>query len=188
MGEHMTPTRLAEIRERHAAAVREYGEDTVSAAKARVLLFGEEIVALLDAVEAQQAEIRRLVTIIKDSFCRLPLTPNRALGWDGQNLVPHVEAVAAEYGPLRPLAEELARARAKHFSQTRMLAALMEEVGETAQAYLEGQPEHARQEALQVACVAMRIFLDGDWDFEPPKAMDGMDGMDEREKHRKARR
>lgn len=76
---------------------------------------------------------------------------------------------AVEYGSLRELADEMKRARAKFPEQHRLLAALMEEVGETAQAYLEGKPEHAREEALQVACVAMRIYEHGDWDYEPPK-------------------
>jgi len=68
----------------------------------------------------------------------------------------------------QPLADEIARAIAKHgTNQHHMLAALMEEVGEVAQAYLEGRRQDARGEALQVACVAWRIYTFGDWTFEP---------------------
>lgn len=46
-----------------------------------------------------------------------------------------------------------------------MLAALMEEVGELAQALLEGDADNFRTEALQVACVAIRLITEGDADF-----------------------
>lgn len=63
---------------------------------------------------------------------------------------------------LKPLAAELLRARRKFPSNQYMFAALAEEIGEMAEAWLqEGDTPHARQEALQVACVAMRIFTEG---------------------------
>jgi NTP pyrophosphatase (non-canonical NTP hydrolase) len=44
-----------------------------------------------------------------------------------------------------------------------LLTALMEEVGELARAYLQGQGENrVRAEALQVACVALRIYEESD--------------------------
>jgi len=72
---------------------------------------------------------------------------------------------------LRPLAErtneaiyelqcELQRARKKFPDNQLMLAALMEEVGELANAIIEGKDWQA--EALQVACVAIRIVTEGD--------------------------
>lgn len=68
-----------------------------------------------------------------------------------------------------PLADEITDAIDKHgTNQRHMLAALMEEVGEVAQAYLEGDHKHARHEALQVACVAWRIYTGGDDAFEKP--------------------
>lgn len=62
---------------------------------------------------------------------------------------------------LRPLAEEMVRARTK-FPGPRVLgSALAEEVGEMADAWLRMDPTHCRKEALQVACVAMRIHQEG---------------------------
>jgi hypothetical protein len=67
------------------------------------------------------------------------------------------------------LAEEVGRARAKFPQNRHMLAALVEEVGELAKALLEGELNEAiRAEALQVACVAIRIAEEGDADY--PKA------------------
>lgn len=62
----------------------------------------------------------------------------------------------------QPLADELTRARIKFPSNQYMFAALAEEIGEMAEAWLkEGDTPHARKEALQVACVAMRIYTEG---------------------------
>ena len=65
------------------------------------------------------------------------------------------------------LAEEVARARAKFPGNRFMLAALTEEVGELARALLQRQgADRVRAEALQVACVAIRIFEEGDSSFD----------------------
>jgi NTP pyrophosphatase (non-canonical NTP hydrolase) len=66
----------------------------------------------------------------------------------------------------RDLDEEIQRARAKFPRADHLIAALAEEVGECAQAYLQGRASDARAEALQVACVAMRIVEEGDAEFE----------------------
>jgi NTP pyrophosphatase (non-canonical NTP hydrolase) len=64
------------------------------------------------------------------------------------------------------LARELLRARGKFPTNRFLLAALMEEVGELAQALLQRQPrERIEREALQVAVVAMRIYEEGDATF-----------------------
>ena len=69
---------------------------------------------------------------------------------------------------LRPLAEEMAHARTKFPSNDYLFEALGEEIGEMAAAFeSEGDTKHARKEALQVACVAMRIY------FEGPTSMPG---------------
>jgi len=62
---------------------------------------------------------------------------------------------------------EIQRARAKFPGNRFLLTALMEEVGELAQAYLQNKP-HAeiREEAKQVACVAVRIMTEGDAVFD----------------------
>lgn len=61
------------------------------------------------------------------------------------------------------LRDEVARAREKFPGSRFLLSALMEETGELAQAFLQRLPqEERRREALQVACVAMRIYEEGD--------------------------
>lgn len=65
------------------------------------------------------------------------------------------------------LDDELGRARRKFPGNRHLLAALMEEVGELAQAFLQRQGKpHIQKESLQVACVAMRIFAEGDPEFD----------------------
>ena len=57
---------------------------------------------------------------------------------------------------------EVGRARALFPDNRHLLAALMEEVGELAQALLQsGNGIRARKEAMQVACVAIRIMEEG---------------------------
>lgn len=67
---------------------------------------------------------------------------------------------------VKALAAELCRARAKFPGNRHMLAALTEEVGELAQALLQGKPRaEIVKEALQVACVAVRLIEEGDASF-----------------------
>ncbi|MFZ4397650.1 MAG: hypothetical protein ACOYOU_18725 [Kiritimatiellia bacterium] len=64
--------------------------------------------------------------------------------------------------------QEVYRARKKFPGNQHLLAALMEEVGELAKEMLEhGNSRHARTEAMQVACVAIRIMTEGDSDYTP---------------------
>ena len=74
------------------------------------------------------------------------------------------------------LRAELDRARAKFPANGHLFAALGEEVGELARELLEGGTrERIRAEAIQVACVAVRIADEGDGDFpasEPGVAED----------------
>lgn len=65
------------------------------------------------------------------------------------------------------VAEEVMRARDKFPGNKFLLAALVEEVGELAQAMLQKKsPEEIRREATQVACVAVRIIEEGDASFD----------------------
>lgn len=66
-------------------------------------------------------------------------------------------------GSIFALRWEVDRARAKFPKNDLLFTALVEEVGELAQAYLQRKPiDEIRKEALQIACVAMRIFEEGD--------------------------
>lgn len=65
------------------------------------------------------------------------------------------------------LSAEMRRARGKFPSATHLVAALMEECGELARELLQnGNTPHARSEAIQVACVAMRIATEGAIEFD----------------------
>lgn len=61
---------------------------------------------------------------------------------------------------------EVERARAKFPENRHLLGALVEEAGELARELLEGGPSaRVRAEAMQVACVAVRIMTEGDADY-----------------------
>ena len=63
--------------------------------------------------------------------------------------------------------QEVIRARNKFPHSKHLLAALTEEVGELAQALLQsGNSERSKEEAIQVACVALRIIEEGDREFD----------------------
>lgn len=65
------------------------------------------------------------------------------------------------------LVNEILRAKQKFPSGRQLLPALVEEVGELARALLqEGNSAHAKQEAIQVACVAIRIATEGAPEFD----------------------
>lgn len=62
---------------------------------------------------------------------------------------------------------EVLRAREKHPGNKHLFAALGEEVGEVAKELLEaGTKERLWAECMQVACVALRLALEGDADFK----------------------
>ena len=70
---------------------------------------------------------------------------------------------------VRELDEEVERARTKFPKNAFLLAALTEEVGELARALLQRKTGTGKgsikAEALQVACVALRIYEEGDATF-----------------------
>lgn len=73
--------------------------------------------------------------------------------------------------------KEVARARKLHPGNLHLFLALIEEVGEIAEAVQRGDIEHARQEAVQVACLAVRLIEEKDafWfsaknDEKPPES------------------
>lgn len=68
---------------------------------------------------------------------------------------------------LSDINDELVWARKKFPKNRKMLAALMEEVGELARALLQGKSEEdVKKEAVQVAATAIRIYEEGDADFD----------------------
>jgi NTP pyrophosphatase (non-canonical NTP hydrolase) len=71
---------------------------------------------------------------------------------------------------LSDVGDEVVRAREKFPSPNLVFAALVEEVGELAQAMLKRAAgkdtyEHIRSEAVQVAAMALRVAVDGDPSF-----------------------
>ena len=74
--------------------------------------------------------------------------------------------------PFYALNEELDSAREQFPGNNLLFEALLEEVGEVARAVLERDFDHAKQEALQVACVAMRLATEGDRSWEPSRPED----------------
>jgi len=69
---------------------------------------------------------------------------------------------------------EITRARAKFPGDNLTTIALMEEVGEVAKAALDESPEALRKEAVQVACMAARMALDGDSSTDAYRARRGL--------------
>jgi NTP pyrophosphatase (non-canonical NTP hydrolase) len=68
---------------------------------------------------------------------------------------------------LHAIRSEVLRARAKFPKNRKLLAALTEEVGEVARALLQdGNGQMSRDEAVQVAAIAVRIIEEGDADFD----------------------
>ncbi len=71
---------------------------------------------------------------------------------------------------LAEVEREVVRAREKFPGNKKMLAALMEEVGELARALLQRKPQaDVKKECIQIAATAVRIFEEGDADFAAGK-------------------
>lgn len=76
------------------------------------------------------------------------------------------DAKAPTSATMAAISAEVCRARTKFPGNRMMLAALTEEVGEVAKALLQKLPaDEVRKEAVQVACVAIRIIEEGDASF-----------------------
>jgi NTP pyrophosphatase (non-canonical NTP hydrolase) len=75
---------------------------------------------------------------------------------------------------------ELQRARAKFPGDNVTTLALVEEVGELAQATFEKSRAEVRKEAIQVACMAMRVILDGDATLDEWRAKKNLDPLTDR--------
>lgn len=76
--------------------------------------------------------------------------------------------------------DELHRARTKFPGDNVTTLALVEEVGELAQATFEKSRAEVRKEAIQVACMAMRVILDGDQTLDAWRAQKGLDALTEK--------
>lgn len=76
---------------------------------------------------------------------------------------------------LAAVADELHRARAKHPGDNAIMTVLTEEVGEVAEALMDESADRVRQEAVQVAAMAMRLVLDGDYWANMHRASKGLE-------------
>ncbi|MEZ5537598.1 MAG: hypothetical protein R3F02_18515 [Thiolinea sp.] len=70
--------------------------------------------------------------------------------------------IIATAAALNDVADEMKLARAKFPSPQHMMTAITEEAGELAQALLDKPMAEVRKEAIQLACVALRIACEGD--------------------------
>lgn len=76
---------------------------------------------------------------------------------------------------LDQIGHEVARARAKFPSPNLNMLALTEEVGELAKALMDEPRANVRAEAVQVACMAIRVALEGDPSVDELRARRGLD-------------
>lgn len=81
---------------------------------------------------------------------------------------------------LAEIKAEVARAREKFPGENVTFAALVEEVGEIATATFEEPRAKVRAEAVQAACMCIRLVLDGDHTFDAWRAAKGLDPLVER--------
>jgi hypothetical protein len=72
---------------------------------------------------------------------------------------------------------ELRRARAKFPGDNVTTLAMVEEVGELAKATFEESRARVREEAVQVAVMAMRVVLDGDQTLDGWRERKGLDPL-----------
>lgn len=102
-----------------------------------------ELLDTEEKLEKSEEEVKRLQAKIEEAERRGKDVP---IGWLGL------------------IAEELKRARSLHPGNAQLLGALMEEVGEVANALLEhgSGSDQVREECVQVATVAIRIAEEGD--------------------------
>lgn len=82
-----------------------------------------------------------------------------------------------EHQLLDEIVGELYRARAKFPGDNVTMLALVEEVGELSTALFEKSRAEVRKEAVQVACMAMRVVLDGDATLAPWRKNKGLDAL-----------
>jgi hypothetical protein len=103
-----------------------------------------------------------------DAFMLSVASHARAHAGTGDSGIPATsDPDALEEDSMRKLIAEVARARRKFPGNSLLLAALFEEGGELAKELLQrGGKTRVQKEALQVACVAMRIYEEGDATFD----------------------
>lgn len=76
---------------------------------------------------------------------------------------------------LGEIATELARAQSKFPSSNLAMIALTEQVGELAKALLDEPVANVRKEAIQVACMALRVAIEGDPSVNSHRFAKGLD-------------
>ncbi len=123
---------------------------------------GERMQPLSIFSEAREKSARRAAQAIEDATMQLRVLASEPMPED---------RLASE------ILAELRRARAKFPGRNVTMLALMEEVGELAKATFEESRERVREEAVQVATMAMRVVLDGDStldEWRRDKALDAL--------------
>jgi len=104
----------------------------------------------------------------------------RAMLDDGiivENGMAQFDDQAAMRNLMADITRELFRAREKFPGKNVTFAALVEEVGELATATFEESRDRVREEAVQVAVMAMRMVLDGDHTFDAWRACKGLNRL-----------
>lgn len=120
----------------------------------------EMVVELLCDAEEQLRRLRSENATLYDTVTRCQNASNRDLE-QRRDVMRRLTAYIDRY---KPVNDELERARSKHPGPRHLMIALMEEVGEAAEAILRfGQKDHRTvKELRQVACVAFRLLEEND--------------------------
>ena len=90
---------------------------------------------------------------------------------------PQTQTPSQEERLMGEILAELRRARTKFPGDNVTTLALVEEVGELAKATFEESRARVREEAVQVAVMAMRVILDGDQTLDTWRAGKGLDEL-----------
>lgn len=130
-----------------------------------------------DPTDREEA-LQTLAAFVKTAPGRLPFRVQEALRIAGEDLLPGGRAPSTREEPgleiMNAVCAEVVAARRKYPGNSHLLAALLEEAGEVSRAFLQDEgKDRVREEAIQVAAMAIRIAEEGDQDFErggnPPK-------------------
>jgi hypothetical protein len=153
-----SPERIAEIRKAH---------DTGYDERFANLIVGD-LLAALAAAESERDTAREERDATSEARAELQRSYESEVAELRSALAAVQQRIAELESPSFELIRaELASSRAKFPGNRHMAVALMEEVGELARGLLEDDAQNVKDEAVQVAVTAIRIFDEGDADFGP---------------------